>query len=84
VRGRFLWVDRTFVWNLTQQKALVRQRRKDMTEDTKPEFKTHKTGREDEAPNWPNGAPQINGPRTSEDSDFVENGKTKQLDEADS
>lgn len=55
-----------------------------MTEDTKPEFKTHKTGREDEAPNWPNGAPQINGPRTSEDSDFVENGKTKQLDEADS
>ncbi len=55
-----------------------------MTEETKPDFKVHKSGHEDDAPNWPNGAPRINGPRTSKDSDFVEDGKTKQLDEADS
>ena len=67
-----------------QPNSVEFEKEKTMTEETKPDFKVHKSGHEDDAPNWPNGAPQINGPRTSKDSDFVEDGKTKQLDEADS
>lgn len=39
-----------------------------MIEEDAPEFKTA-SGDIVKAPNWPKGAPQINGPRTAEPSD---------------
>lgn len=42
-----------------------------MTDKSKNQSnRPHKTGKEDEAPNFPKGAPDINGPRTAEPSDF--------------
>ena len=55
-----------------------------MSEHTEPNFETHKSGDEGEAPNWPKGAPQINGPQSAEESDYVKDGETEQLDEASS
>ena len=42
-----------------------------MKKDEAPEFKTP-TGEVVKAPNWPKGAPQINGPRTAPPSDYEE------------
>ena len=40
-----------------------------MKNEEAPEFKTA-SGEVVKAPNWPKGAPQINGPRTASPSDY--------------
>jgi len=68
-------------WNFWSPEGFYMRKENIMQKDEAPEFKTP-SGEVVKAPNWPKGAPQINGPRTADPSDVEEVEPSEDTNEA--